>query len=189
MKYVVLKNSPNCLCVHLPEGFGKRLEIVCFETEEEFTQFLKDEQINMCPISFPVSSSDAGELQCPTEQNHDGLFIRQNEYFKKILFSSIKWVEASRSYCYIHTVDNQSIILTHPMSEIKKKLPKPQFIQSHRSYLLNVSYINKYIGNMLYIDEQHFPISRKFKKEVLSRFLFLDNIKEIPEANLVSVEE
>lgn len=189
MKYVVLKNSPNCLCVHLPEGFGKRLEIVCFETEEEFTQFLKDEQVNMCPISFPISSSDVENRQCSPEQNYDGLFIRQNEYFRKILFSSIKWVEASRSYCYIHTIDNQKIILTHPMSEMRKKLPQSQFIQSHRSYLLNINYINKYIGNMLYIDEQRFPISRKFKKEVLSRFLFLDNIKEIPEIDTASPED
>lgn len=31
---------------------------------------------------------------------------------------------------------------------------------------------------MLYIDDQSFPISRKFKKETLSRFVFLDNIKD-----------
>ena len=34
---------------------------------------------------------------------------------------------------------------------------------------------------MLYIDNQAFPISRKFKQEVLKHFLFLDNIKQTTE--------
>lgn len=183
MKYVVLKNSPNCLCVQLPEGFGKRLEILCFETQEEFAEFLNDEQVSACPICLSVSSSETDDQRVLSEPNCDGVFVRHNDFFKKILFSNIKWIEASRSYSFIHTTDNQRIILTHPLSDMKKKLPATQFVQPHRSYLLNVNYINKYIGNMLYIDDQSFPISRKFKKETLSRFVFLDNIKDEDENN------
>lgn len=189
MKYVVLKNSLNYLCVKLPEGFGKGMEIICFETQEEFAEFLKNEQIAECPICLPPSDGNIEQQQCLPEQDYDGLFIRQNEYFKKILFSDIMWVEASRSYSYIHTSDNQRIILTYPLAEVKKKVPPEQFVQPHRSFLLNVNYVNKYIGNILYIDKQSFPISRKFKKETLNRFLFLDNIKETLERNKESPED
>lgn len=183
MKYIVFKKSFNCSYIQLLQKLGKRVEIIRFDTQEEFAEFIKDEQINVCLFNFSIPLGDVEEHQCLPEQNYDNLFVRQGEYFKKILFSNMKWVEASRSYCYIHTSDDKRIILTHSLSEMKKKLPPALFIQPHRSYLLNVNYVNKYIGNTLYIDNQSFPISRKFKKETLSRFLFLDNIKNVPEEN------
>ena len=41
MKYVVLKNALSLLCIQLPEGFGTKLEIVCFENQDEFEEFLE----------------------------------------------------------------------------------------------------------------------------------------------------
>lgn len=175
MKYVVLKNSRSVLCIQLPEGFGSKLEIVCLENQAEYEEFLKENPGALCQFSLPQPMEDIEKEE--TLSAYDGLFIRQNEYFKKILFSEIMWIEASRSYCYIHTSAQTKIIITFPMAEIKKKLPQELFIQIHRSYLVNLKYVNKFIGNMLYIDNQSFPISRKFKQKVLKQFLFLDNMK------------
>lgn len=175
MKYVVLKNSRSVLCIQLPEGFGSKLEIVCLENQEEYEEFLKKNPGALCQVSLPQPMEDIEKEE--TLSAYDGLFIRQNEYFKKILFSEIMWIEASRSYCYIHTSAQTKTIMTFPMSEIKKKLPPELFIQIHRSFLVNKMYVNKFIGNMLYIDNQSFPISRKFKQNVFKHFLFLDNMK------------
>lgn len=175
MKYVVLKNSRNVLCVQLPEGFGSKLEIVCIENQAEFNDFLKENPTALCQMSFPLSVQEMEKEE--SNSGKDGLFIRQNEYFKKVLFEDMMWIEASRSYCYIHTTDRAKIIITFPMSEVKKKLPEELFIQTHRSYILNKKFVNKFIGNMIYIDNQSFPISRKFKQKVLEQFLFLDNLK------------
>lgn len=174
MKYVVLKNSLNVLCVQLPEGFGTRLEIVCLETQAEFNNFLEANPGGASQISFPqtVAEQEDSPVLSP-----DGLFVKQDEYFGKILFTDILWVEASRSYSYIHVSGSSRVIVTYPMSEVKKKLPPDVFIQVHRSYVVNIRHVDKFIGNALYIGEQSFPISRKFKTEVLDRFLFLDNIR------------
>lgn len=177
MKYVILKNSHNVLSVQLPSGFGSRLEIVCFENQEELEDYLINNKLKICSISFPLSGNTCEDHSPNPHLCNDGLFIKQKEYFKKINFSDILWVEASRSYSYIHTKDNQRIIVTYPLSEVKKKLPPKLFIQCHRSFLLNVNSVDKFIGNMLYIGKEHFSISRKYKSDVLDRFIFLDNIK------------
>lgn len=177
MKYVVLKNSLNVLCVQLPEGFGTRLEIVCFETQAEFNNFLEANPAGASQISFPQTVPKPEEPEESPVLSHDGLFVRQDEYFGKILFTDIQWVEASRSYSYIHVAGDSRVIVTYPMSEVKKRLPSDVFIQVHRSYIVNTRYVDKFVGNALYIGEQLFPISRKLKTEVLDRFLFLDNIK------------
>lgn len=178
MKYVVLKNSLNVLCVQLPEGFGTKLEIVCFETQTEFKDFIGKNPAGACQISFPQMIPNTEDRECNSDFNHDGLFVRQNEYFNKILFTDIMWVEASRSYSFIHITGNSRVIVTYPLSEVKKKLPPNLFIQTHRSYLVNIRHVDKFIGNSLYIGKKSFPISRKFKQEVLGRFLFIDNIKK-----------
>lgn len=178
MKYVVLKNSLNVLCVQLPEEFGTKLEIVCFETQAEFKDFLETNLAGACQISFPRTIPNTEEKEYNSDLTHDGLFVRQNEYFGKILFADIMWVEASRSYSYIHIVGNSRVIVTYPLSEVKKKLPPGLFVQTHRSYLVNLRHVDKFIGNALYIGKQLLPISRKFKPEVLDRFLFMDNIKK-----------
>lgn len=175
MKYVVLKNALSLLCVQLPEGFGTKLEIVYFENQDEFDDFLKTGNSTFCQIYFPQPATEPKSEAEVILNLYDGIFIKRSEYFKKIAFDDIMWVEASRSYCYLHLIDKTRLIVTYPMAEIKKKLPAEQFIQPHRSYLVNKHLVNKFIGNMLYIDEQAFPISRKFKSEILKHFLFLDN--------------
>lgn len=187
MKYVVLKNSRSVLCVQLPEGFGSKLEIVCIENQTEFDDFLKENPTAICQISFSQPVQDIEKEE--SYPVYDGLFIRQNEYFKKIPFTEILWIEASRSYCYIHTANQAKFIITYPMSEVKKKLPTELFIQTHRSFLVNKMYVNKFVGNMVYIDNQALPVSRKLKQSVLEQFLFLDNIKNLPEIDESSLKE
>lgn len=178
MKYVILKNSLSLLCVQLPEGFGRNLEIICCESQTEFEEFLKVNKKGVCPISFPQTPVENEEASAGPPIGQDGFFIRQNEYYKKVLFNDIMWIEASRSYCYIHLADDTRIIVTYPLSEVKKKLPDELFIQTHRSYVVNIQRVDKFIGNMLYIGKHSLPISRRLKDKVLEQFLFLDNISE-----------
>lgn len=178
MKYVVLKNSLSCLCVQLPEGFGAGLEIVCFETQTDFEKYLKDNPALPCQISFAQPASGSGEPAEKPLPCRDGIYVRHNDYYKKVLFSEILWVEAARSYCSIRTAGKVNYIVTYPLVEVKKRLPSALFIQTHRSYLVNAGRVAKFIGNMLYVEEQSIPISRKFKKEVLEHFIFLDNVND-----------
>ena len=186
MKYVVLKNSLSFLCVQLPEGFGTKLEIVCFESQAEFEEYLKENRTGICQISFAQPVSDAGKLLGHSLIHQDGIFVHHHDYYKKVLFSDIAWVEAARSYCCIQTSGKTNFIVTYPLAEVKKKLPLELFIQTHRSFLVNVNLVDKFIGNVLYVGEKSIPISRKFKKEVLEQFSFLDNIKDTLGKNALS---
>lgn len=178
MEYAVLKNSLNLLLyVELPEAFRSSLEIIYFRTQDELENYLKANNLNICHVrshQFLSAPEDADKVPSVP----DGLFVRQNDYFRKIPFADIMWIEASRSYSYIHVTGNSRIITTHPLIEVKNKLPPEQFIQIHRSFVVNRNFVDKFVGNTLYISKQSLPISRKFRDDVLSRFLFLDSMKE-----------
>lgn len=178
MKYVVLKNSLSFLCVQLPEGFGTKLEIVCFESQAEFDEYLQENKAALCQISFAQPIQENGEAP-GTFPFQDGLYVYDDGYYVKVLFSEILWIEAARSYCCIQTAGKKNYIVTYPLAEVKKKLPSAIFVQTHRSYLVNMNKIDKFIGNVLYIGDKSIPISRKLKKDVLDLFSFLDNINTL----------
>lgn len=109
----------------------------------------------------------------------DGLFVRKKEGFQKLLYSDILWIEASRSYSYIHFTNKPSAIVTFPLSKLEEKLPASDFIRIHRSYMININHIDGFIGNMLCIGKQKFPVSRRNRSKVFSMFLVLDSDKEL----------
>lgn len=175
MKYVIFKNSLYWTSVELPENFENNFEIACFETPEGFKSYLHSHSVkcyqSLLPDLQPVFK----------EPMNDGFFIRQDEFYRKVCFDDILWVEASRSYCYIHLVGRHSaIIVTHPLSYVKKKLPPGRFAQIHRSFIVCMAAIEKFIGNMVYIGETSFPIGKKYRKSVLEYFDVLDSIKDTP---------
>lgn len=101
------------------------------------------------------------------------LFVKKKDYFVKINFSEITWVEAYGSYSNIHLENGHFITLSFNLSEITKKLNHPMFIRVHRSYLINIEHVNAFIGNMICIGETRLPISKQHRKDVLLRFNIL----------------
>lgn len=180
MGYVVLKNPLDLLYVKLPEGFGSKFEVICCKTQEDLKNYLitNDSTVShISPHRFLTMERKTEKTSLP-----DGIFVRQGDFYKKIPFANIVWLEASRSYCYFHLADKVSrIIVTHPLTDVMRKLPSDQFVQIHRSFVINIVYVERFIGNILYIGTQSFPISRKYKNDVMNHFVFLDSIKNITE--------
>lgn len=109
MNYIVL-NSLNLLYVELLEEFLNRVEFIRFETHDELENYLK---VNNRDVGYLLSlQSPTAKTTIETAAAPDALFVRQNDYFKKIRFSDILWIEVSRSYSYIHIVGNSRIITT-----------------------------------------------------------------------------
>lgn len=124
-----------------------------------------------------VATIKVNNLTASTNSNstlHNGLFIRQKEYYVKIYFDDIVWVEADRSYCYIHTTTRTSNIVTFPLGDVKRLLPPHIFVQIHRSYIININYVDKFIGNMIFVQGESMSISQKYRAEVMTRLLILE---------------
>lgn len=98
----------------------------------------------------------------------DYVFIKHREYFKKVKFQHICYLEASGSYCVIHLSNAEKITCTHTLSEIARHFPPATFIRVHRSFVVNLEYVNQYLGNLLWVEKSVIPIGRLFKKNVLN---------------------
>lgn len=77
---------------------------------------------------------------------------------KEILF-----IKSDNYCCTVYTINNQySIKLS--LNTILSMLPPTEFVQTHRSYLVNKSKISKTTSSVVYVGETTIPLSRTFAK-------------------------
>lgn len=93
----------------------------------------------------------------------DGIFVRNGEFYQKILFADILWLKADNNYCELHIANNKSICVIHPLARVEKKLPAGQFVRIHRSYIVNILQVDRFVGNIVYIGKKHLDVSRPYR--------------------------
>lgn len=103
----------------------------------------------------------------------DYIFIKSRDFFKKVRFRDILYLEASGSYCVIHLSATENITCTRTLSEIVRHFPATSFIRVHRSFVVNLEHVDRYLGNQLWVEKVSIPIGRLFKKEVLNHLNIL----------------
>lgn len=109
------------------------------------------------------------------EPFNPSIFIRHKDFFRKIDFDDILYIEASGSYLVIHRRDGHDLTLSFTLSEIVPRLDASRFVRVHRSFIVNIERVDAFIGNMLCLGEHRIPISRRMRDGVLALFNILGN--------------
>lgn len=185
MKYIILK-STTLLCYQFAEQNGAPLQILCFERKKDFEDYLRMNQPAAGDLPVPrlidADRINTGNI-LPQSGNasaravSDGFFVHHKDRFVKIRFADILWAEASRSYSHLHLKDGSSVMLGYPLAVVKQKLPADTFMQIHRSFVVNLPQVDGFIGNMLYVGKAKLPVSKPHRREVFSKFTFIEIAK------------
>lgn len=108
----------------------------------------------------------------------NSIFVKDRDYFKRIDFDTIRWIEASGSYCRLYLRDGSKMLLSFNLRELAVHLPVRLFIRVHRSYIVNIAYIDSFIGNRLCIGDHRIPVSKQHKRNVIARLNVLGSVKD-----------
>ena len=63
---------------------------------------------------------------------------------KRITVSDIAYIEAMKDNCVIHMIDGKRYTQSCPMGDIEPELNPNMFKRIHRSFIVNISYIDMY---------------------------------------------
>lgn len=96
------------------------------------------------------------------------LFVNSNGRTVKLDFVDIDFVEANSDYVNIYT-ENKRYIVNSTLKNILSKLPSVDFIQVHRSYIVNVTKIVEIEDNTLVIGKKLIPVSKSNKANLLNK--------------------
>ncbi|KPI55738.1 chemotaxis protein CheY [Clostridioides difficile] len=94
---------------------------------------------------------------------------KSNTY--KIYLNQIKYIEVQKKDMLIHTI-NKNFDVRYSLSKIEKELNPYQFIRCHKSFIINLSYVENIKPNNVILESgEEVPISRYRYKEVKEKFL------------------
>jgi len=129
-----------------------------------FARFMKSTQ--KAKNAYDLKQGSKNE----TEKAEDHFFIKVDSKFEKIFYSEVLFIEAMQNYIKIVTV-NANYLTLLSMKALLKELPSSQFLQVHKSYIINIDKIKTIDGNQLLIDESKIPISRGLKNELIPQLM------------------
>ena len=116
---------------------------------------------------FEVYNKSVEITSTQTETNNF-MFVRADRRMFKIEFNDIIYIESFSDYIKIHLNNKTTVVTRETISAIEAKLPKADFIRIHRSYIISLNSIDSFTNEQIIISEKSLPISRSYKKEVLS---------------------
>lgn len=93
-----------------------------------------------------------------------------NGQLVKLFLEDILYIEVIKRECYIHLQD-RTLTVNKTLKELSKELNK-DFIQTHRSYLVNVVHIEGLLkADVELSNGETIPVSRRLSKDVQEKFI------------------
>ncbi len=100
----------------------------------------------------------------------DFIFVKCDKQMKKVFLKDILFIEGLQNYICIYTPAGKWLVHT-TMKRIAETLPAHLFLQTHRSYIVNVACINTIDGNQLCVGNHKIPLARNLRDSVLKSIL------------------
>jgi DNA-binding LytR/AlgR family response regulator len=107
-----------------------------------------------------------------TPESPEKLLIKSEGEWLRIAPEDILFLKSIQNYVIIHLKNVKPRMVLQPLKEICALLPS-FFIQTHRSYMVNMTYVKKVSDTAISIQEFVIPLSRSRKKEVTEAFLMI----------------
>ena len=101
-------------------------------------------------------------------EGEEFFFLNVDKTLHKIETNSILYIESSRNYITVIT-EKKKLSFIDSLKNWSKKLPNNQFIQVHKSFIINRSFVEKISGNEIYVKGTRIPIGRTYKQELLKQ--------------------
>lgn len=101
----------------------------------------------------------------------DVIFIKSGYEHIKITVADIQFIRSDADYTEIFTAQKK-YLSQEPLRYWEEHLDPNRFIRIHKSYILNISKIEKVVGNRVRLDEHtDLPIGRAFKEDFMKHII------------------
>lgn len=119
---------------------------------------------------FPLLDRVDNELFIQDEQ---GLALKDRRGIVRISFMALEYVEVFNKTVSFHMADGVIREMTAALSDIERKLlARPEFIKTHRSYLVNLNYVQAVGVDCIVTENGHnIPISRQRRNQVHDAYM------------------
>lgn len=85
----------------------------------------------------------------------------------KVVINEILYLRAEHVYVQVYIDGEKNVVQRSPLKVLSDQLPPKQFVQTHRSYVVNLDRVTGWDAEQLFIGNHKIPLSRSRKKDIL----------------------
>ena len=100
----------------------------------------------------------------------DHCFVKCGDSLEKIVYSELLYVEAMMNYVVLHTTSRKLIVYL-TLKGMLAQLPAPDFVQVHKSFVVNREMISSIRGNVLQLGAATVPVSQHYFEAAMQEIL------------------
>ena len=98
------------------------------------------------------------------------IYVKSDYKLLRVSLDDILYIEGLKDYVRIYLRDGQKIMSLMNMKKLEDYLQRPEFLRTHRSYIVHMVYAEAVDRLRIVIGDQFIPISDSYKDEVLQYF-------------------
>jgi DNA-binding LytR/AlgR family response regulator len=96
-------------------------------------------------------------------KDKESIFINVDKTLHKIDLNNIIYVQSDRNYVTVVSKE-LSLSFIDSLKNWTIYLKQDNFLQIHRSFIININYLEKLTGNLAYINKQKIPVGKTYKE-------------------------
>lgn len=94
------------------------------------------------------------------------MFVKSDYKLVRVKLDDILYVEGLKDYVRIYLENGEKIMSLMNMKTLEDFLPRPEFMRSHRSYIVHMSKVNQIDRMRFVFGDIYVPISDSYKDSI-----------------------
>jgi len=111
-----------------------------------------------------------GQKENTSQEEQSSILIKEGYNYFRVKINDIMYIKSDGDYSIIVTQEKKYMAL-NPLKHWLEKLPGENFQQIHRSYIVNINYIEIVSGNFVEMVAIKLPIGRVFKNNFMKIYM------------------
>ncbi len=119
-------------------------------------------------ITTQRAADEAEAAATTTNTNAEYTFVKVDNKLVRVDFADVLYVEALGDYVHLVTTRSKLIVYS-TMRAIEEKFPAQRFVRVHRSFIINIAYVQALEDNSLIINDKYIPIGQTYMRGLSQR--------------------
>lgn len=122
------------------------------------------------PVSFSRFLKACHKLKdlIDNRQTEKIMMLKDGNEITRVKTSEIFFIEATGNYLKVNGTKG-NFLHRQTLKEFLEELPSPDFVRTHKSYIVNLQHISRIEPFQITIDNQKIPVSLNYKNELWSK--------------------
>ncbi|UYZ61645.1 LytR/AlgR family response regulator transcription factor [Hymenobacter weizhouensis] len=98
----------------------------------------------------------------------DSIFIKTDAGTERVRFAELLVVEGYGNFVKCHLASGRVLLTAETMKQMESELPALHFVRTHKSYLVNITRVDRLSGNCLHVGSREVPVGSTYRHGVLA---------------------